>query len=151
MEKSQKHWERVTACYLHSLFILADELGRELAEDLQEGQVDWRELGPAGILVLECKLDTVPSEQRATRMLKRVTIESPRMKKQDKEKKRKKKKQNRLVQRSHSLPGLDLVQAEGEGKATGQFFDAADVGRRPVQIGPLILEQLVEQLTHAKH
>lgn len=50
------------------------------------------------------------------------------------------------MQRSHSLPGLDLVQAEGEGEAAGQFFDAADVRRRPVQVGPLILEQLVEQL-----
>lgn len=50
------------------------------------------------------------------------------------------------MQRGHSLPGLDLVQAEGEGEAAGQFFDAADVRRRPVQIGPLILEQLVEQL-----
>lgn len=50
------------------------------------------------------------------------------------------------MQRGHSLPGLDLVQAEGEGEAAGQLFDAADVRRRPVQVGPLILEQLVEQL-----
>lgn len=53
-----------------------------------------------------------------------------------------------LVQRGHSLSGLDLIQAKGEGKSTGQFLDAADVGRCPVQVGPLILKQLVEQLKH---
>lgn len=55
-----------------------------------------------------------------------------------------------LVQRGDSLSGLDLIQAKGEGKATGQFLDAADVGRCPVQVGPLILKQLVEQLKHTR-
>lgn len=54
----------LAASYLHSLLILADEFRGEFAEDLQEGQVDWRELGSAGVLVLEGKLDTVPGEQR---------------------------------------------------------------------------------------
>jgi len=50
------------------------------------------------------------------------------------------------VQRCDSFPGLDLIQAEGEGEAAGQLLDAADVRRCPVQVGALILQQLVEQL-----
>lgn len=53
-----------------------------------------------------------------------------------------------LVQRGHRLPGLDLIQTKGEGEAAGQLLDAADVGRRAVQVGPLVLQQLVEQLQH---
>lgn len=56
-----------------------------------------------------------------------------------------------LVQRGDSLSGLDLIQAKGEGKATGQLLDAADVRRRPVQVGSLVLEELVEQLQNARN
>lgn len=51
-----------------------------------------------------------------------------------------------LVQRGHSLSGLDLIQPEGESKATGQLLDAAHMRRCSVQVGPLILQQFVEQL-----
>lgn len=53
-----------------------------------------------------------------------------------------------LVQRGHSLSSLDLIQAEGESEAAGQLLDAAHVRRCPVQVWTLILQQLVEQLTH---
>lgn len=53
-----------------------------------------------------------------------------------------------LVQRGNSLSGLDLIQAEGEGETAGQLLDAADVRRRPVQVGSLVLQELVEQLQH---
>ncbi len=52
------------------------------------------------------------------------------------------------MQCGNSLSGLDLIQAEGEGEAAGQLLDAADVRRRSVQVGSLVLQQLVEQLQH---
>lgn len=48
--------------------------------------------------------------------------------------------QSLLVQRGNSLSGLDLIQAEGEGEAAGQLLDAADVRRRSVQVGSLVLQ-----------
>ncbi len=59
-------------------------------------------------------------------------------------------KEKLLVQRGHSLSGLDLVQAKGEGKATGQFLNTTHMRRRPVQVRPLILDQLIKELKNRK-
>lgn len=51
-----------------------------------------------------------------------------------------------LVQRGNSLSGLDLIQAKCESKTARELLNATDVRRGPVQVGSLVLEQLVEQL-----
>ena len=52
------------AVYLHSLLVLAQQLGGKLTEDLQEGQVDGRKLCSTGVLELEGKLYTIPEGGR---------------------------------------------------------------------------------------
>ncbi len=59
-------------------------------------------------------------------------------------------KEKLLVQCGHSLSGLDLVQAKGEGKATGQFLNTTHMRWGPVQVRPLILDQLIKELKNRK-
>lgn len=55
-----------------------------------------------------------------------------------------------LVQCGHGLSGFDLVQPKRECKATGQFLNAADMRGRSVQVGSLVLDQLIEKLQTGK-
>lgn len=50
------------------------------------------------------------------------------------------------MQCSHSLSGLDLVQPKGESKPAGQLLNATHMGGGAVQVGTLILYQLIEEL-----
>lgn len=50
------------------------------------------------------------------------------------------------MQSCYCLPGFDLIQSKCESEAAGQLFNATHVGRSSVQIGPLILYQLVKEL-----
>lgn len=54
------------------------------------------------------------------------------------------------MQCGHGLSGFDLVQPKRECKATGQFLNAADMGGRSVQVGSLVLDQLIEELQTGK-
>lgn len=155
--------------HLHSLFVLADQFGGELAQNLQEGQVDGRKLWSALILVLECKLNSIPDENRDrwSRWRERWRWTEREIKRQAKNVLHMNSSNSKelidgsvhlnntertvvLVQCGHGLSGLDLIQAEGEGEASCQLLDAADVRRRPVQVGSLVLQQLVEQLQHTR-
>lgn len=49
--------------HLHCLFVLADEFGGEFTQNLQEGQVDGRKLWSPRVLVLKCKLYSIPEER----------------------------------------------------------------------------------------
>lgn len=54
---------------LHSLLVLSHELGGELAQDVQEGQVEWRASFSLGARVLECKFDTIPRKTGIAKQL----------------------------------------------------------------------------------
>lgn len=56
-----------------------------------------------------------------------------------------------LVECGHSLSGFDLVQPKGEGKPAGKLLNAADMGGGAVQVGTLVLDQLIEQLRNRQH
>lgn len=45
---------------LHSPLVLSHKLGGELAEDVQESQVEGRASFSLGTRILKCKLDTIP-------------------------------------------------------------------------------------------
>lgn len=47
---------------LHSPLVLSHELGGELAEDVEESQVEWRASFSLRTRLLKCKLDTVPKK-----------------------------------------------------------------------------------------
>lgn len=55
---------------LHSLLVLSHKLGGELAQDVEESQVERRASFSLGTRVLKCKFDTIP---RKFKELKRKT------------------------------------------------------------------------------
>lgn len=50
------------------------------------------------------------------------------------------------MQHGDGLPGLYLIQAEGQGEAPGELFDATEGGRRAVDVEAELRQHLVEQL-----
>lgn len=49
---------------LHSLLVLSHKFGGELAQDVQESQVERRASFSLGTRVLKCKFDTIPRKFR---------------------------------------------------------------------------------------
>lgn len=58
----QTHQLYLKADNLHCPLVLSHKLGRELAEDVQESQVEWRASLSLGTRFLKCKLDTIPDK-----------------------------------------------------------------------------------------